>query len=193
MKKSFIVDGQVVQMSFEQAFKQFERMIHFIIHKRTNTMFDYEELYQESLIVFWKAYESYDVKKEIAFATYAGKAIELRMMAYWRNNHNKINRTESLNAEITYKDDGSNLTLMDTLRADVSDVDIKIDMEDALSKANSANVKIMQAYISGFSQTELSKLIGIKQSLISRRISRVRKEIHSILKMGMEKDYASAN
>lgn len=73
MKKQLIVDGQKVEMTFEEVLVRFKPMINKEVRKHTATTnfngIEAEDLYQALTLYVWNAFNDYDIERGTQFST----------------------------------------------------------------------------------------------------------------------------
>ena len=73
MKKQLIVDGQKVEMTFEEVLVRFKPMINKEVRKHTATTnfngIEAEDLYQALTLYVWNAFNDYDIERGVQFST----------------------------------------------------------------------------------------------------------------------------
>lgn len=73
MKKLLIVDGQKVEMTFEEVLNRFKPMVKKEVRKHTATTnfngIEEEDLYQALTLYVWNAFNDYDIERGVQFST----------------------------------------------------------------------------------------------------------------------------
>lgn len=181
-KKQLLIGGEFVEMDFEEAYKRFEKLIHFIIRKHPQNM-EYDELAQIGRITFWKAFENYDGKRGFAFATYAGRWIAYEMLRQWKVQRTRQKRYISLDADEK---------LRDSMASPAFDSDDVIDVRRVLSRMKQADRAYLTADLAGYSQRAIGTLFGHSQVHAGRRIRQAKSAFRSLYEECQEKKTACA-
>ncbi|MDD2518469.1 MAG: sigma-70 family RNA polymerase sigma factor [Bacilli bacterium] len=165
------------------------RLVAYRVKKRFhNTDFEYEELISIGTIGLIKAINTFDIDKNIVFATYAVRCIDNEILMSFRETK-KHNKNISIDEPVTNPENKSDTTLTyaDFLTSEenfVEDIVTKealIEIRESLSILNPLELEIIQMYY-GFNgkslnQYEISKIIGYEQSYISRILKVSRNKI----------------
>ena len=168
------------------------RLVVYISKRFENTGIGFEDLTSIGTIGLIKAVKTYNIEKNIKFATYASRCIEKEILMYIRKNANRrieVSIDEPLNTDW----DGNELLLSDVLGTDEDVVYRDIEKEEDCKTLNEAIAKLnereqtivyMRFGLNGYperTQKEVADILGISQSYISRLekkiFSRLRKEI----------------
>ena len=172
------------------------RLVVYIARKFENTGIGIEDLVSIGTVGLIKAVNTFCPSKKIKLATYASRCIENEILMYLRktaNRKNEVSIEEPLNVDW----DGNELLLSDVLGSDSDTVnrDLEQDVEkslllEAVDRLSDREKKIMQmrfGLIDGVEHTqkEVSDLIGISQSYISR----LEKKIIKQLRRELEKSF----
>jgi len=172
------------------------RLVVYIARKFENTGVGVEDLVSIGTIGLIKAINTFNPSKNIKLATYASRCIENEILMYLRRN-NRVKTEISIDEPLNVDWDGNELLLSDILGTE-SDIiyrslEDEIDREllnTAMKKLSSREKKIMElrfGLTNGVEKTqkEVSDMLGISQSYISRLekriISRLKKEINRMV------------
>lgn len=134
MEKLIIIrengENIVREMSFNEVRKQFENMLYKAIH-RTNAKVDNEyemdDFKQELDIELWKAFDQYDIERDICFSTYLHYKIMKGVGDFTRKNYENTNGTYSLN--LSMGEDG-NTEYLDLIEDDNISIENDVCGED---------------------------------------------------------------
>ncbi|WP_291563671.1 MULTISPECIES: sigma-70 family RNA polymerase sigma factor [unclassified Clostridium] len=113
-------DG-IKDMTIEEVYKQFEKFIYKACQSWRNT-YSIDDLVQVAFIGLNKAYESYDIKKDVLFLTYAALIINNGLKMYNRKERKHQNNISMSN---TFNDDDS-LELGDIIHDDTDYEEVAI-------------------------------------------------------------------
>lgn len=185
MKKRLNINGEIVEMNFEQAYEQFAAFRHKMQIKWNRLPIDREDLKQEIDISFYKAFLKYDEQRNdrVAFLTYAFQYVEADMWIFLRDlNATKrvINlRTVSYNA-IFENDDNKEMSLetkvcvIDSFEEELIS---ELDAESYMSKLDDRDKKVVEMLNLGYTQSEIGKRIGVRQNYVSRIKTKIIKKL----------------
>ena len=124
---------------------------------------------QVDLLGLWKACLNFEGNKGFEFSTFAYSVIQNEINGYLRQNKKHINAI-SINEK---NKDG--LVLEDVLSDEIEDINFeKSRLCEAINELENREKEIIKLKISGFTQTEIAKKIGISQPHVSRIIKKVR-------------------
>ena len=148
-------------------------LIYFMIHKYN---LDIEEYYDIFALSLYKAAINYDISKGYTFSTYALSAMKGDFLHNIRkgNAQRRSGTCVSIN-EVVYDNnsDGSSITLEDTLSngLDAFDESITIDF----TKLSDRLRRILWLSYSGYTQNEISNIIGVSQAQVSRDLQKAKR------------------
>lgn len=162
-------DG-IKDMTIEEVYKQFEKFIYKTCQSWRNT-YSIDDLAQVAFIGLNKAYESYDIKKDVLFLTYAAIIINNELKIYNRKERKHLNNVSMNN---TFNDDDS-LELGDIIHDDTDYEEIAIKniecekLKAAILKLNDKERKIIEEVsFNNKSQKEIAIELNVTQAIISR-------------------------
>lgn len=151
-----------------------------------------EDLFQEGNIGLIKAAHSFDLNRNINFATYASRCIENEILMYLR--FQKRQKDIMYFGDIISVDfDGNNLCLEDTLRSQ-DDMAFRLEEKEKISTLFNEiqQLKPMEKYIvthmygifgtEKYTQNDIAKNLGLSQPHISRLKKEAIKKLHKRLK-----------
>lgn len=154
------------------------RLVAHVVKKFDNTGDDVDDLISIGTIGLIKAINTFDRSKQTRLATYAARCIENEILMHLRST--KRNRTEvMLDDPIGSDKEGNEITLMDILAAedDVAElVELSVEQEamyrrlTRLSRREKMVLELRYGLLGGIRRTqrEISKLLGISRSYVSR-------------------------
>ena len=155
------------------------RLVVYLAQKFENTGVNLDDLTSIGTIGLIKAVSSFDIDKNIKFATYASRCIENEILMFLRKT-NKVKMEVSLDEPLTTDRDGNELTLCDVLGSDSDDTYKKIEtkvenetLKKLVEKLNTREQNIMKLRygLTGkeeYTQKEVADMLNISQSYISR-------------------------
>lgn len=171
------------------------RLVAFIVNKHYSDCREADDLISIGTIGLIRAAETFDIKKEISFSTYASTCIQNQIKMYFRKNKHR-NAEIYMNDPIDTDKNGNEITIADIFSDDVcidEEVELKISMQKLYKYVNSVldereKTIIVKRYglcINGnackpMTQNEVSELLGISRSYVSRiekkALEKLRKE-----------------
>lgn len=163
-----------------------ERLIHYLLQKKgvNEAHPDYKDLVSEGRIALQKAVFTFDKSKGNSFSTYASRCIYNAFGMYGRKNikHNKV---ISLETPI-----GEGLTFADVIKDPDSDFTKNIENQEVVENIfsiifNCLSKKdrdVMLYVLADKTQVEMADVLGVSQSVVSRRITRAINKIKQIAK-----------
>lgn len=182
MKKGILVKDQSVEMTFEEAYKQFEglRWKFFRCWRpKLPLRVENEDIMQEIDLAFWTAFEKYDSSRGACFMTYATLYLTSMFCKMSRNiNGDKrkaILAATSLNAKA--KDTDVKNEIMDIVGSDDFEegLMLKLQIQQSINLLNDEGKKVIRMLTSGKNQIEVAKHIGKSQVHVSRIKQRFKK------------------
>lgn len=170
------------------------RNLRLVVHiiKKFNIQGDSDDFISIGAVGLIKAIESFDYNKGNRLATYAARCIENEILMYIRSSR-RIKSEVSLEDPIGIDKEGNAISLFDVLGTDINSVHDEVENKISIDKIYSLMDEILDDReiliinlrygLNGepHTQIELSKLLGISRSYVSRIESKVLKK----LKKGM--------
>lgn len=185
MKKRLNINGEIVEMNFEQAYEQFAAFRHKMQIKWNRMPMDMEDLKQEIDIAFYRAFLKYDERfnDRVAFLTYVYRYIDSNIGRLFRDMNNDkrvINiRAISYNAMVE-NDDNKEMSLetkvcvIDSFEEELIS---ELDAESYMSKLDDRDKKVVEMLNLGYTQSEIGKKIGVRQNYVSRIKTKIIKKL----------------
>ncbi|MBU3181772.1 RNA polymerase sporulation sigma factor SigK [Clostridium psychrophilum] len=169
------------------------RLVAHIVKKFSYPGNDIDDLISIGTVGLIKGIDSFDMSKGIRLATYVSRCIENEMLMLIRNNK-KIKREMSIQDPIGNDKDGNEISLIDVLSSDedsvIDIVERKIQLKQICNEINiglndreKAVIQMRYGLLDGKPRTqrEISLIIGISRSYISRIEQRVLKKLNKKL------------
>ncbi|WP_252225185.1 MULTISPECIES: sigma-70 family RNA polymerase sigma factor [unclassified Clostridium] len=174
------------EMTIEEVLEEFDGIAVKPCGKWMHT-YELEDLRQMARISIMKAYNTYDIKNNIPFVTFAQKIINNDIIGFHKTN----TRQKRGNGEITFTsiyamvDDADDLRVLDTLE------DKNVNVEDEVLSYISKN-KILEVlktfsgkekemielyFIKGLNFAEIGRMVGLTREAIRYRINQIRKKL----------------
>jgi RNA polymerase sporulation-specific sigma factor len=170
------------------------RLVVYIAKKFENTNVNIEDLVSLGSIGLIKAVNTFDVEKNIKFATYASKCIENEMLMYLRK-YSRVRNELSLDEPLNIDGEGNELLLSDILGSDEDSIAIRIEKKadnellwQFINKMDERDQNILKkrfglCNVEEMTQKEIADEMNISQSYISR----LEKKLINQLKRDMSK------
>jgi len=168
------------------------RLVVYIAKKFDNTGVGVEDLISIGTIGLIKGINTFKPDKNIKLATYASRCIENEILMYLRRN-NKIKTEVSIDASLSYDQDGNELRLEDILGTEADIVTKGVETEDDKKlminevlrlEPRDRDIMILRYGLLGQeekTQKEVADMLGISQSYISRIEKKVIKRLRSLV------------
>ncbi len=162
------------------------KLVHYLIRNKIgNAEEEYDDLVSIGTVGLIKAADTFDISKDIKFATYASRCIINEILMYLRKQKNK---PISLETVVNLDGNGHELTLADLIADSDSDFEEEIEVISDFEKVINIilnNLKPLEKIVilycfSGARQISISDVMGISQSYISRVETKVKKKIKKI-------------
>ena len=163
-----------------------QRLVYYLSQKfASHPLYDQDDFASIGMVGLIKAAQTFDISKNIKFATYASRCINNEIFMYLRKNNASVGNLSLDELFYTDKDGNNDLSIIDTISTERSNfvetiVDTKM-LEDicnvVLNYLDSRSRLIWLYKIAGTTQTELSNILGISQSYISRLEKKLKKKI----------------
>lgn len=178
-KKPIIYQGEIVNLSFDEVYEKFDRLVYSIVLKMCRGDHEFEDILQAARIGLWDAYKTYDVSKGFTFTTYAGRIAEQKVKLFWRSRRAKKNdrlKTVSFDRH-AYGPNDSTVTYLELLPAELPDYDTVIDVRKTLSRMDMRRRTALVAYfVNGIPQEEIGRNFGVRQAQANRIIKKAKAE-----------------
>ena len=153
--------------------------------KYSNYGWEYEDFYQETIYAFEKCIVSYDDNKDTLFYTFLITCLRRSLITFSRNISNTRKNI-------------SNLALVDIDKCEIEDDNTNIDSifeENRLEEVckefiydpllNCDDTAILELKMNGFTNVEISKLLGINYRGVQSKLRKIKKK----LKNNVQNDY----
>lgn len=157
-------------------------MMYNVVKKYKNSKYDLNELFQIAAIGLIKAVDTFDITKNFKFLTYAVRCMDNEIFMYMRKNKKYQNdlsldrEFEDINDELTNhlmlkKDEKVNI------EQDYLEKEEKKEIYEIIENLPEEEKTLIKLYFGinckNVSQQDLAKIYNVKQSAISRRITRI--------------------
>ena len=164
-----------------------DKLNYHVARKFLNSGEDVDDLASIARIGMIKAIKSFDPYKNIKFATYATRCMTNEILMSFRKDKKHKNNV-SLEQPLYYDGEGNELKLEDLVESGAPDaIDLYIEREEISRLRQSVEqlegrdrVIIEQMYFKGKTQKEVSQLLGISQSYVSRIEKKLLKKLRGI-------------
>lgn len=188
----------------EEAWLLTEKIVHDIIHEHiglevNKSKFMYDELLSISYVAFIKAYDIYDINKNIKFTTFLYRIVTNELLKNYRYSENGVIKYGQRGIEISFntpvkKDKhGNEMTILETLSEENNSHDdlygnpedyyIKSDDKKKLfeiinNELNDKEKRVIELRLQEKTQYEIADILGLNQSYISRYLKSIMKKIN---------------
>jgi len=169
-----IDDGD--RLARDRVIKHSLRLIANVIEKKfLNTCLDQEDLFAVGLIGLIKAVDSFNLKKNKAFSTYASICITNEIVSFFRKEKKRFNDV-SLSDSFYIDNDGLGIKLEDKLEDETIDLLASCERKDTnkvirkviLELSEREQFVIKKYFYENLSECQIAKLLGIHQSWVNR-------------------------
>ena len=159
------------------------KLVFYRYYKRfSNTNMNMEDIVAYGMIGLIKAVDTFRLDKKCTFTTYASKCIDNEILMYIRR---ESYRYVSLDDTIGEDDLTLNDLIIDPLiniEGDYMDKEEIKDINGVINLLNSKDKCLLNLYFrDGYSQIEISNILGVSQSYISRRIKLLVDKLEELL------------
>lgn len=144
------------------------------LFKKENEYIDYDDMYQDAMVVFFNCLQRYDVDNG-CFYFFVRKSIERRLIDKMKK-IKKNNKIYSLDDD--YYEDG-NEKVIDYVSEDVNGMFCE---EDLFKKIDDVSKQIIKLKVSGYTYEEISLKLSMSKQCIYRRIVKIKKILKDITK-----------
>lgn len=148
------------------------RLVAHIVKKFDKTGEDADDLISIGTIGLIKGIDSYKLSKNVRITTYAAKCIENEILMYFRKNK-RNNNNVSLNDCIGYDKDGEEITFIDVLKENDTDMNELVHLKN--------NITLLKEYLKVLSERE-KEIIKMRYGLMNSK-EYTQKEIAEYLKI----------
>lgn len=169
-------------MTALERFEANTRLAYFVLHRHFPAKSFDEDYTQIAMLGLWKACLTYDESKGCEFSTYACTVIWNAVVYSLRNERSRGKDTaviSSIDAPLSDTSNSDEFSSLLDIVADPEDMYALIDLKDALERLemNSRSREVFSLYMSGLTQIEIGKRIGISQPQVSRDIKRIQERL----------------
>lgn len=170
------VNLRLVSRLIKNYYKSFCESLYYI---------EYDDLFEVGCIGLIKAVDSYDISHKVKFVTYASRCILNEILMFLRKNK-KLGNINSLNNNIDDEFEFMDLLLDDTnIENDYIDKELKKEVIESLVVLSELERKIVIMYFGinslSYSQAQISEMLNISASYVSRILARSYKKMHLYL------------
>ncbi|NFA61301.1 sigma-70 family RNA polymerase sigma factor [Clostridium sporogenes] len=178
MKRYIKINKNNIQkLSFEEVLEKYSNLITKYAYKWIK--YDFEDIKQIAHLAVWKAFNTYDISKDINFSTYANKIISTEILLHIRDNYQKGWEMDSVSNSldnIIYNDGEKEQRFIDNIEDITAEDELvnKSHINLILNKLpqNDKNL-IIDYYLKDKSQTEIAIERKVSQTQICRKIKSI--------------------
>lgn len=147
---------------------------------------DSEEYFDVAAIGLWKAANTYDVTKGVAFSTYAMTVMrnELKRLYKILTRQNQIAEYAICSYDAEINDNTDEAIINYKLASNVSvedDVVLKLTIQRLKDKLSAREQVIFDLVLLGYNQPEIARYLNISQSYVSRIIKKIKVKVKSCI------------
>ncbi|ACA57441.1 sigma-70 family RNA polymerase sigma factor [Clostridium botulinum] len=178
MKKDIKVNkNNIEKLSFEEVLKKYSNLITKYAYKWIK--YGFEDIKQIAHLAVWKAFNTYDISKNINFSTYANKIISTEILLHIRDNYQKGWEMDSVSNSldnIIYNDGEKEQRFIDNIEDTNAEDELvnKSHINLILNKLPQSDKNlIIDYYLRDKSQTEIAIEREVSQTQICRKIKSI--------------------
>lgn len=146
-----------------------------------NTGIEDEDLFGIACVSLTMAAKQFDPTKGVAFSTYSFNAMRYGIIQEIKRRKKRSCYEESLEKEISVKDDEIELKEMIVGSEDFSDqLVLSSVIEKAIGSLKSRDKEIIVKVLQGYTQTDIGKAFGVSQAYVSRVLKKLKKQVVAI-------------
>lgn len=153
---------------FVTMIKKHKRIIYKVINTYCNDVDDKKDLEQEIIIQLWKSYQSYNGSTQLS--TWIYRIAMNVSISFYRNNVTRKTTTTSINESI-FQELASNAT-------NEEETDQRRLLYGFISQLDEFNREVFMLYLDDYSYKEIAEIVGITESNVGTKISRIKHKIH---------------
>ncbi|AJE13216.1 sigma-70 family RNA polymerase sigma factor [Clostridium botulinum] len=178
MKKNIKINkNNIEKLSFEEVLKKYSNLITKYAYKWIK--YGFEDIKQIAHLAVWKAFNTYDISKNINFSTYANKIISTEILLHIRDNYQKGWEMDSVSNSldnIIYNDGEKEQRFIDNIEDITAEDELvnKSHINLILNKLPQSDKNlIVDYYLRDKSQTEIAIEREVSQTQICRKIKSI--------------------
>lgn len=183
MKKRLIIAKDIiVEKTFEEVYQDFQPLIMKNINDWSTT-YEADDIKSICEFYLWKAYDRYDIHKNIGFAHYVnivvGHGLLDNLKRYWKHSDE-----DSLNVTATFEDgfEGTEMLYMLKDDTDYSEVAVnELFFENVKKILTDKENKIFEAYyVRGLKRCEISRELSLNRNSVSRILCNIEEKARNL-------------
>ncbi|MEN2464950.1 sigma-70 family RNA polymerase sigma factor [Ornithinibacillus sp. JPR2-1] len=184
-KKKIIHGNEILELSFEEVFHKYNRLMHKKIQSWANT-YEYDDLFQTVSIALWKAYQDYDLSHgKTPFLGMATKYMDMEILSFHNKFKSKYNRHTSQIKEITslnrqLDEDDELISFIDSNSSISEEAMKRILVREVLDQLPEHKSEMLTAYLNGFTQTEIAAKKRISSASVWYQINSIFKKCREV-------------
>ena len=186
-KKLLFKNNEIKYYNINDTCEEFNGLVINIGKKYYNNSYYYEldDVIQIGRIGLIKAYNTYNIDKNILFSTYAYRCINQEILNFIRDEKRKINYDLTLNNAIDSECEDEKISLLIDYKTNIeNDVNNKIILKLIQNKLNSLKERdrqIILMAIKGYKQKDIVEAINCTINIVKNVIKKFRKELNADL------------
>lgn len=155
------------------------QLAHFVANRYRSMSLEFDDIRSSAYLGLVKAASNFDDGKGTTFATFAVTVItnEILMYARRQKKHNRV--TASLDAPLISDEDISLMDVIPSTKDPYGVVELERDISRQIDCLNDTERKLLLVKLGrpDITQNELSEIIGITQSMVSRKMKTIRRKL----------------
>ena len=167
-EERYLTFEDVAEHFYYLKYKVHNRYYNFL---KANFSMESEDIMQELDIALYKAYERYDITKNIDFSTYVYNYLNFAFHNYVRSYNNRVVKSIiSLNSQVSVRN-GADTEIIELLESSCNLEDsivFKLDLKQKIDKLDNIDKQIFSMLLDAKTQQEIAKKLNKQQSFISR-------------------------
>ena len=148
---------------FIELIERHKKIIYKICHSYCRSLEDKQDLEQEILIQLWRSYPSYDIN--FKFTTWMYRVALNVAISHYRKLKTKVDDNTSLEDIQTNQTEDS---------SDLAEKDKVEQLHQFINDLDELNKALMILYLDNNSHKEMAKILGISESNVATKISRIK-------------------
>jgi len=143
-----------------------------------------EDLISEGMVGLCKAANNFSPDRGVKFSTFAAMCIRNEMLMYLRKLNRQANAEVSLHTVIGKDSEGHELTYEDVIEDESQSADemlVDIMAKEFTDAQKPLDREILKALQEGHKQSQIGKMLGIKQPTVCRHIRKMKKDAKNLI------------
>jgi RNA polymerase sigma-70 factor (ECF subfamily) len=156
--------GGETQRTFQALIEQHKKILYKVCHAYCRDMQDREDLAQDIVAQLWRSYPGFDGRA--TFSTWMYRvALNVAISAH---------RADTMRHRHVVSDEERLLCAVDPAATDPSDLRM---IHQVMASLDAMNRSLMLLYLDGYAAADIAHMLGISETNVTTRISRVKQQI----------------